>query len=405
MFNRQSIHIALLLWGCIFCLLAALCMFMSRNFDRERRKWLIHIQLASALLLGNDAFAWGYRGTGSAAGFYMVRISNFFVFLMSDVILLLFHGYLCCTLFHGEKAPGKDGIRIRAVWLIGVIGMLLVVVSQFTGLYYHFDAQNFYHRSSVHMLSLLIPMAGMLIELSLLIQYHRNVSGLMFVSMVSYIVLVFVAAIVQISYYGISLINLSISISSILMFVVATMEQNENLAMQERENADLRISIMMSQIAPHFIYNTLTSIQVLCEKDPIPFQRELEHVQYYLAIEKKRFGSRVQVEYDIQEREFCLPCLSLQPIVENAVKHGICKKENGGTIRITTRREGENVYLTVSDDGVGFDMEKVQEMSDRHVGVKNVENRIRNMCGGHMEITSTVGVGTEVVMVLPYQRY
>lgn len=280
------------------------------------------------------------------------------------------------------------------------------------------------------MLSLLIPMAGILIELSLLIQYHRNVSGLMFVSMVSYIVLVFAAAIVQIFYYGISLINLSISISSILMFVVATMEQNENLAMQERENADLRISIMMSQIAPHFIYNTLTSIQVLCEKDPkaaketvedfsrylrgnlesldekepIPFQRELEHVQYYLAIEKKRFGSRVQVEYDIQERDFCLPCLSLQPIVENAVKHGICKKENGGTIRITTRREGENVYLTVSDDGAGFDMEKVQEMSGKHVGVKNVENRIRNMCGGYMEITSTVGVGTEVVMILPYQK-
>lgn len=430
MFNRQSIHIALLLWGCIFCLLAALCMFMSRNFDRERRKWLIHIQLASALLLGSDAFAWGYRGTDSAAGFYMVRISNFLVFLMSDVILLLFHGYLCCTLFHGEKISGKGGIRIRAVWLVGVIGMLLVVVSQFTGLYYYFDAQNFYHRSSVHMLSLLIPMAGMLIELSLLIQYHRNVSGLMFVSMVSYIVLVFGAAIVLVFYYGISLINLSISISAILMFVVATMEQNENLAMQERENADLRISIMMSQIAPHFIYNTLTSIQVLCEKDPkaaketvedfsrylrgnlesldekepIPFQRELEHVQYYLAIEKKRFGSRVQVEYDIQERDFCLPCLSLQPIVENAVKHGICKKENGGTIRIAARREGENVYLTVSDDGVGFDMEKVQEMSDRHVGMKNVENRIRNMCGGHMETTSTVGVGTEVVMVLPYQK-
>lgn len=430
MFNRQSIHIALLLWGCIFCLLAALCMFMSRNFDREKRKWLIYIQLASAVLLGSDAFAWGYRGNGSAAGFYMVRISNFFVFLMSDVILLLFHGYLHCTLFHGEKISRKGSIRIRAVWLIGVIGMLLVVVSQFTGLYYYFDAQNFYHRSSVHMLSLLIPMAGILIELSLLIQYHRNVSGLMFVSMVSYIVLVFAAAIVQIFYYGISLINLSISISSILMFVVATMEQNENLAMQERENADLRISIMMSQIAPHFIYNTLTSIQVLCEKDPkaaketvedfsrylrgnlesldekepIPFQRELEHVQYYLAIEKKRFGSRVQVEYDIQERDFCLPCLSLQPIVENAVKHGICKKENGGTIRITTRREGENVYLTVSDDGAGFDMEKVQEMSGKHVGVKNVENRIRNMCGGYMEITSTVGVGTEVVMILPYQK-
>lgn len=280
------------------------------------------------------------------------------------------------------------------------------------------------------MLALLLPMFGMMIDLSLLVQYRRNISGQMFVSMVSYIALPFAATVIQIFHYGISLVNIAISIAAILMFVVATMEQNQKLAMQEKENADLRISIMMSQIAPHFIYNTLTSIQVLCEKNPkearetvenfsrylrgnldsmtekeaIPFQRELEHAQYYLAIEKKRFGSRVQVEYDIQEKDFLLPCLSLQPVVENAVKHGICKKENGGTIRIATRREDGNVYLTVSDDGIGFEVEKFMKDADGHVGLKNVENRIHSMCGGTMKITSTVGAGTQVIMILPQEN-
>lgn len=430
MFDRQSIHIALLLWGCIFCLLAALCMFMSKNFDREKRKWLICMQLASAGLLGSDALAWGYRGNITVAGFYMVRISNFFVFLLSDVILLLFHAYVCCTLFRDGYRSETGRGRIRAVCLIGIVGMLLVAVSQFTGLYYYFDEANFYHRSGAHMLALLLPMFGMMIDLSLLVQYRRNISGQMFVSMVSYIALPFAATVIQIFHYGISLVNIAISIAAILMFVVATMEQNQKLAMQEKENADLRISIMMSQIAPHFIYNTLTSIQVLCEKNPkearetvenfsrylrgnldsmtekeaIPFQRELEHAQYYLAIEKKRFGSRVQVEYDIQEKDFLLPCLSLQPVVENAVKHGICKKENGGTIRIATRREDGNVYLTVSDDGIGFEVEKFMKDADGHVGLKNVENRIHSMCGGTMKITSTVGAGTQVIMILPQEN-
>lgn len=428
MFNRQSIHIALLLWGCIFSLLAALCMFMSKNFDREKRKWLIYMQLASAVLLCSDAFAWGYRGNGTMTGYYMVRVSNFLVFLFSDIMLLLFHGYLCCSLFgKGEK---KDK-RIWMVGFIGILGIFLVIVSQFTNLYYYFDAGNFYHRSSLYSISLLVPMAGMLLDLSILVQYRRNISRQIFVSMISYIALPFVATVILIFYYGISFVNIAISISIILMFVVATIEQNQKLAMQERENTDLRISIMMSQIAPHFIYNTLTGIQVLCEKDPkaaketvenfsrylrgnlesleekepIPFQRELEHVQYYLAIEKKRFGERLKVEYDIKEKDFRIPCLSLQPIVENAVKHGICRKKEGGTIRIATRCEEQKIYLTVEDNGVGFDTEKWQTNTSiplqKHVGIQNVENRLKSMCGGYMEITSTVGVGTRAVIVLP----
>lgn len=151
MFNRQSIHIAMLLWGTIFCCIAALCLFMSKNFDREKRKWLLMMQVACAVLLFNDALAWNYRGDISQTGWYLVRISNFMVFLFSDLLLLLYHGYVCVCLFKDE-APDrfKREWRIKAVGIIAVIAMVLVVISQFTNLYYYIDAQNLYHRNTTY---------------------------------------------------------------------------------------------------------------------------------------------------------------------------------------------------------------------------------------------------------------
>lgn len=235
MFDRQSLHIALLMWGCIFNLIAALCMFMSKNFDGQKRKWMLCMQLSSAVLLGSDAVAWAFRGVSGQTGYLMVRISNFLVFALSDVMLLLFHGYVCCYLFEKVK-PGKhQNFRIKAVYLIALTGIFLVVLSQFTHFYYYFDADNFYHRNPAYVLSSIIPMAGLLLDLSLLIQYRKNISGDIFVSMLSYIALPVLAMVAQIFYYGFSLINLSICIAMILMFVVSMVEQNRNLAYKEKE--------------------------------------------------------------------------------------------------------------------------------------------------------------------------
>lgn len=175
--------------------------------------------------------------------------------------------------------------------------------------------------------------------------------------MLSYIALPVLAMAAQIFYYGFSLINLSICIAMILMFVVSMVEQNRNLACKEKEAADLRISLMFSQIAPHFIYNTLTTIQELCEKDPklaketvgefstylrgnltslsetglIPFAKELEHIQCYCTIEKKRFGDRVHVEYEIAVKEvipFEKPEAVLQYVEENRPEIAFISAEN-----------------------------------------------------------------------------
>ena len=433
MFDRQSIHIALLLWGCIFSLLAAVCMFMSKNFDREKRKWMLYMQLSCAVLLCSDAFAWAFRGGDGSTAWFFVRCSNFLVFLFSDVILFLFHGYVCAYLFEKGKRNRKKSIprvRIYIGYGIATVGMALVVISQFTHWYYYIDAFNYYHRNSLYAISLVLPLCGMLLDLTMLIQYRKNISRDIFISMISYIALPFAASVALLFYYGISLVNIAICISMILMFIVSMVEQNRNLALKEQEAADLRIAVTLSQIAPHFIYNTLSAIQYLCgtdpelaretvgefaqylranldglsEKEPILFSRELKHIKCYLAIEKKRFEERVNVVYDIEKEDFFIPPLTMQPLVENAVKHGICKKEEGGTIWICTTCEPGNIVIRIRDNGVGFEIGHLPEDGKKHVGLHNVETRLKEMCGGKMEIDSVPGRGTCVTLYIPQNR-
>lgn len=204
----------------------------------------------------------------------------------------------------------------------------------------------------------------------------------------------------------------------------------------EKELIQSRIAIMMSQIQPHFLYNTLTSIQELCLTAPekahtaitwfaqflrsnmdslsttelIPFEKELHHVQNYLRLEAVRFGSRLNTKYDIQVSDFKIPALCVQPIVENAVRYGISKKEEGGTVTIQTFEDKKEIFIIVKDDGVGFKQgEGVQvEYQDKtkrtHVGIENVKKRMKEQCGGLVQIKSCLGVGTEVLIKIPRER-
>lgn len=185
--------------------------------------------------------------------------------------------------------------------------------------------------------------------------------------------------------------------------------------------------MMLSQIRPHFIYNTLTTIKYLCKKDPeqaaetvdqfsnylrgnldsltdqkmIPFRKELDHVKNYLAIEKKRFEERVQVVWKIEQTGFQVPPLVLQPLVENAVKHGIMKKVEGGTITISTYQKENMQYIVVEDDGVGYDARWETEHSESHVGIRNTRSRLKSMCGGSLRIEGAPGKGTTAVITIP----
>ncbi len=196
----------------------------------------------------------------------------------------------------------------------------------------------------------------------------------------------------------------------------------------QKELYEAKVSVMVSQIQPHFMYNALTSIAMMCSIDPdtaqeatvtfakylrgnmdslkqtkpVPFSQELEHLKKYLYIEKLRFGNKLNIAYDIQTTDFVLPQLSIQPLVENAVKHGVGMKKKGGLVTIATR-ETENAYeVIISDDGVGFDTSAPKKDDGRsHVGMENTRRRLKEMCGGEVKIESTPGEGTVATAILP----
>ena len=225
--DNKVLQVAILIWGCAFCAIAALCIFLSSNYDKEKRRHLILMEGFTSLLLLMDAMAYIFRGYPGALGSVMVHVSNFLVFFMSEVVLMCFHTYVCIYLL--SKKERRAFRRVKAGYFIAVVGMILVILSQFTHLYYYIDAENFYHRTSLYILSLLLPVACMFIDLTLLIQYRKRVSRKILISMLSYIVLPVVAAAVQTFWYGMSLINFSIGISMIVMFVAMMTELNQEM--------------------------------------------------------------------------------------------------------------------------------------------------------------------------------
>ena len=189
--------------------------------------------------------------------------------------------------------------------------------------------------------------------------------------------------------------------------------------------AESRISTMMSQIRPHFIYNTLGSIEQLCKLDPpkagelvhnfakylrgnfgeldnpkpILMSQEMEHVRHYISIENVRFPD-MTFHFEMNSDDFRIPALTIQPIVENAIKHGLMKLQKGGTIHVFSYETDKDYFISVVDDGAGFDTSAL--LDDRkHVGLRNIRERLKVMVGGTLEIESTVGVGTKVLIRIP----
>ena len=186
-----------------------------------------------------------------------------------------------------------------------------------------------------------------------------------------------------------------------------------------------RIQIMVSQIQPHFLYNTIATIKALCKSDPdkaaqvaedfglylrqnldslnntelIPVEKELEHTQVYAEIEMVRFEN-VRVVYDIQDIDFSLPALSIQPMVENAIRHGVRIREEG-IVRVSTLLSEGCHEIVISDNGIGFDTSDMDSNDKNHIGIANVRERIEKMCGGAMTIKSEIDKGTTVNIRIP----
>lgn len=202
-------------------------------------------------------------------------------------------------------------------------------------------------------------------------------------------------------------------------------EKEKQMAEKDRMLAESRISTMISQIRPHFIYNTLGSIEQLCEIQPeaaaklvhnfshylrgnfseldnpapILLSKEIKHVQYYTSIEQVRFPD-IEIRFDLKADDFLIPALSVQPLVENSIKHGLMKLPRGGTVTISSYETDEYYCVSVEDTGAGFDTSILHD-ERKYIGLRNIRGRLEAMCSGSLTVESTPGIGTKVLITIP----
>lgn len=202
---------------------------------------------------------------------------------------------------------------------------------------------------------------------------------------------------------------------------------------QRSELRDARTMALLNQIHPHFIHNTLTSIYYLCDSDPqtakhlvhdfnsylranfssmsvktpIRFSEEMENVRAYLSVEQVRFSDKLLVEYDTPHTAFRLPALTLQPLVENAVKHNVDSSKPPVHIRIRSFKTDDGSKVVIEDDGVNegetVDIDVDGETPDKHehVGLRNVADRLEILCGGTLTVSHRDGGGTIATVFIP----
>lgn len=419
----HQINIVLDLYSAMVCAILFIYLWRGRGKkDKLRFYFMLTCGFNIGIALG-DIPSWACEGTVKD-WYHTAQWCGALVFwLCTTLILLSFTAYLIEYL--APKVTVHKGFWYVALAL-GVLHIAGILLSTQNGMFFTITETNIYQRGSWFWLSQLIPFSIYGVDIAIFTNYRKNLTRRDFHILSSYIILPLLAEGIQILNYGISLLSAGVSLGMLIIFINIQSERELQLERQEKELAEAQIQIMLSQIQPHFLYNALTVIRRLCDIDsrqakdaihdfslflranmnslkskaPIPFEQELLHVQSYLALEQRRFQNRLHIVYDITCKEFSLPPLTVQPIVENAVRHGVLKREEGGTVTIRTQEEEKAWLVIVEDDGVGIGKIDYEE-ENSHIGIENVRGRLMTVCSGTLQIQSTQGIGTHVTISIP----
>ncbi|MDO4273654.1 MAG: histidine kinase [Eubacteriales bacterium] len=419
----QQINVTLDIFSIIICLIPVLYLMIGNRQRIRLNRLYIYMSLFNIGMLLGDVANWTCEGYRYPWFPVLLRLGMFIFYICSAPLLLAFTAYIIEYLSAKVKVY-KTFWRVSVV--LAAVHAVLIILSQFNGMFYYFNKDNIYIRGKWFWMSQFIPFVLYFIGVSIVIIYRKYQRSRDFWCLLSYIILPVAAEVIQIANYGVALLNAAITVNLLLIFVNIQWERELVIQQQERELADSRIEIMLSQIQPHFLYNTLTTIRQLCDvdpkeakqairefslflranmeflksKEPIPFEQELFYAKNYLELEGRRFQSRLKVVYNISTVDFFVPPLTLQPIVENAVRHGVLRREEGGTVTVCTVETEEEYRISVEDDGVGFDSGDVKD-GRSHIGIQNVRERLEILCKGKIEIHSVRGIGTTVVISIP----
>lgn len=378
-----------------------------------------------------DLISWFCMDVKSFFGEFVGSVAGFCNYLFPNISwwIWLIYAYSFISLVHTRK-------RSKAFFICSSLPTLFsffaLIVNFFTGIFFSYN-NGIYTRGEYYWINTLFTATYMVWFVVLMLMDYSRTEDKKHKRHILYLfgfaVLPVLGLLSEQIFFGMYFAPV-LSFMGILMVYINVQKERITDAEAEKEAAKTelageKVKVMLSQIKPHFLFNTLNIIRSLITRDPntaveaidhfadylrenmtslehvrcVSFTEELHHVENYLYIEKLRFQDHLIVEYDIESVDFLLPPLSLQILVENAVKHGISPKEESGYVRIRTTEDSDFFMVVCEDNGVGFDTEK--KVSIDHVGLRNTRMRLYTMCHGELMINSTPNVGTRAVMLIP----
>lgn len=423
----RIVNLVIAFTGLTLCCIGLVNAILSRQLKNKTRNYFIWFFSILITYVAFNLLGQTTDGHFSIGWAYFSRFTLFNESLLSSVLTVYITGFI---LYASGESDLKHRRSLRTAVAIWSVYVVMLITTQLTGTFYYITDDNVYSRGPFYPLLLVPVVLIMLINLILLILLRSRLTKRERTAFAIYILVPMGSMLLQMLLFGIYFIVLGscIAASAMLTFIIA--DQSERFFRQKNELEHLQMEIMLSQIRPHFLYNVLGAIRELCasnpkaaedaiirfstylrgnmesfeQTEPVPFAQELEHTRVYLELEKLRFESGLNVIIDTSFTGFRIPVLTLQPIVENAVRYGVRGTEREvGTVRITTEEFTDHIEVTVWDDGPGFDEEKsvAKEDGRMHLGISNVRRRMREMTGGDLRIESCPEQGTKAILTVP----
>ena len=429
--NNIELNVGLLWFSAVITLFILLGVVTDKTRSRPFINCFTALLATNILMLLGESGLWIFGGLPENVP--LLKLCAFLSFGLGAVLEVLYAYCLIGFVRERQKISWKYA---NVIAVIGVVYLCIVVISLFNGMLFDFDSNGYYVDGEYYFIVRFLDFIILLLEIFTVIRFWKILTLKGTISLLSFSVLPLLTM-PLLSCWDPTPLYMATTVSLLLIYMltrqlsekeIQLVEKNRELAQKERQITENRISTMISQIQPHFIYNTLGTIHQLCLEQPekaaeltrsfsqylrgnfselnnsvpIRFSQELNHIKCYMSIEQVRFPD-IQTEYDLKAEDFNLPALSVQPLVENAVKHGLMGLESGGKITVSTYETDTDYCVCVKDNGVGFDKTAFYDKK-KHIGIENIRERLTAMCGGTLTVDSVLGKGTTAVITIPKEE-
>lgn len=400
-------NVVMEMFGMAVCGFLYISVFIDDRHSRFR-DLLLKLLFFENLILFLDSFSWFIGGKPEFNT--LLIIVNCLFYICAGIIFITFWGteIEVMNLSHIKKVI-LYGIRVLAI-----LYFISVILNLKFGFYYRIIDGNYY-RNRFSWIEYLFPLI-----VCLVILYYAIRVKIFWKVKAPYILMVvfpILTILLQSVAYSLSFMYISVLAAIIVLYINVQVDMG-------RKIEEYRNRVMISQIQPHFMYNTLTTIKALCRVDPdlasktitnfadylrgnmdfaslettIPLEQELKHTKIYTEIEALRFDN-ITFEFDIQDQDFQVPALVIQPMVENAVRHGVRSRKDGH-ILVQTYSEEKYHVIIIKDNGKGFDNAQFNG-SRTHIGLLNTRLRIERIVNGIFEVDSVPEKGVTITIRIP----